>query len=78
MTDGILPNLMKAVNPLIQEVKQIPIEIKKTFLENPIIQLLKSSDKYTNKKKVLKQSKNLSHYIEVKMISCPYFLSEAI
>ena len=57
MTDGILPNLMKAVNPLIQEVKQIPVEIKKTFLENPIIQLLKSSDKYTNKKTVLKAVK---------------------
>lgn len=51
MTDGILPNLMKTVNPLVQKVKQIPNEINKTFLENPIIQLLKSSDKQTNKKK---------------------------
>ena len=61
MTDGILPNLMKAVNPLIQEVKQIPIEIKKTFLENPVIQLLKSSDKQPTKQKetVLKAVKNV-------------------
>ena len=42
---------MKTVNPLVQKVKQIPNEINKTFLENPIIQLLKSSDKQTNKQK---------------------------
>lgn len=51
MTDGILLNFMKTVNPLVQEVKQIPNEIKKTFLENPVIQLLKSSDNQSNKKK---------------------------
>ena len=61
MTDGILPNLMKTVNPLVQKVKQIPNEINKTFLENPIIQLLKSSDKQTNKQKetVLKTIKKV-------------------
>lgn len=51
MTDRILPNLMKTVNPPVQEVQQIPNEIKKTFLENPIIQLLKFSDKQPTKQK---------------------------
>lgn len=51
MTDRILPNLMKTVNPPVQEVQQIPNDFKKTFLENPIIQLLKFSDNQPNKKK---------------------------
>jgi len=51
MTNGILLNFMKTVNPPVQEVKQIPNEIKKTFLENPVIQLLKSSDKQPIKQK---------------------------
>ena len=61
MAYGILPNFMKTVNPPVQEVKQIPNEIKKTFLENPVIQLLKSSDKQPTKQKetVLKAVKNV-------------------
>lgn len=61
MTDGILLNFMKTVNPPVQEVKQIPNEIKKIFLENPVIQLLKSSDKQPIKQKetVLKAVKNV-------------------
>ena len=61
MAYGILPNFMKTVNPPVQEVKQIPHEIKKTFLENPVIQLLKSSDKQPTKQKetVLKAVKNV-------------------
>lgn len=55
MTDRILPNLMKTVNPPVQEVQQIPNDLK-TFLENPIIQLLKFSDNQPNKRNSLKSS----------------------